>query len=111
MAVAPTILKNGTRSRLRIATVRYAPRMNSGHSLNAVPKPTSTPASHHLRLRAASIAATAKKIEGMSQLVNAWTISSGEPAMSSVSQMRLPASSATMRMVITQMMDISSAVT
>ena len=71
----------------------------------------STPASQNFRLRAASIAATAKKMDGMSQLVKAWTIRSGEPATSRVSQMRLPASSATMRMVITQMMDIKSAVT
>ena len=69
-----------------------------------------TPASQKRRLRAASIAATAKKMDGMSQLVNAWTISSGEPATRRVSQMRLPASSATMRTVITQMIESSSAV-
>ena len=70
----------------------------------------SAPASQNLLLRAASSAATRKKIDGMSQLVNACMITSGEAATSRVSHTRLPASSATMRAVITQITAKTSAV-
>ena len=112
---APTapssIVMNDRVARARTASTKKAPRRNTGHSLKAAPSPKRTPA-HALRCRAAAYKpATARKIAGMSQLVNAWTMTRGLAATSRMSHTRAPASRQASTMVPTHMTDIHRAVT
>ena len=75
-----------------------------------MPRPISTPASPARRPCQATIPAPASATANRSQLVKAWTITSGDSATMAASQRRRPASRNVLQVTTSMQIDSSSAV-